>query len=369
MLFDRFDELAPVAVQVLVQSVLQGVALTVLAGGMLRVFRRLSATARCTVWGFTLTLVIGLTGWNWFRPPASYSTWQLDSRWYVALACGWGAIAATRLGGLLRSYGATRRLVRGASAAGPKFAISSELAVPAVAGIVRPVILIPQGLAGRLSGQEMEHVLMHENAHIRRGDHWVNPALEVLCGAFFFHPAVWWIVRELRTERELACDDAVIQAIGEPVAYADCLAKLLEFSACAPSLAPVASGNTFRRVERLVENRPPFDRRTGYPALAALLAALLLGAMCGSRAPALIRFRLAPDRRAQQAAAVLARALEKERQADQRMRAANEQWQAVVLARQEAQQRLAAADRRLRTAREKLRLAELRNSPDPLKKS
>src|SRR5437016_4889605 len=93
-------------------------ALTVVAAMVLRVFR-LGAAARCRIGGFTLTLAVGLVGWNCLNLPASLQgvTLQLDSRWYVAMVCGWGTIAGTLLLGLLRGYGAMRWLLRSASPA------------------------------------------------------------------------------------------------------------------------------------------------------------------------------------------------------------------------------------------------------------
>jgi hypothetical protein len=165
-----------------------------------------------------------------------------------------------------------------------------------VIGLLRPTILIPRPLLGELSSAELEQILLHESAHIRRRDHWTNYALELAQALFFFHPAVWWIARELRLQREIACDDAVVRATGEPVPYAGCLAKLVELGANPPvspspgvSLSPGASGDgrdLFRRVERLLS----WSGAPGFSALrfASASLALMAAAACVHQAPALI---------------------------------------------------------------------------------
>ncbi|QKZ11876.1 M56 family metallopeptidase [Spirosoma sp. KUDC1026] len=91
---------------------------------------------------------------------------------------------------------------------------SASVAVPVVVGIMKPILLIPVGLATSLSVQEVEAVLAHELAHIKRQDYAVNLLQSLVDVLYFFHPALWWLSARVREERELCCDDLAVQACG-----------------------------------------------------------------------------------------------------------------------------------------------------------
>ncbi|MBC3785393.1 M56 family metallopeptidase [Spirosoma utsteinense] len=91
---------------------------------------------------------------------------------------------------------------------------SARIAVPMVVGILKPVLLIPIGLATNLSMREVEAVLAHELAHIKRHDYAVNLLQSVMEVLYFFHPALWWLSARVREEREHCCDDLAVIAIG-----------------------------------------------------------------------------------------------------------------------------------------------------------
>ena len=105
---------------------------------------------------------------------------------------------------------------------------SFEVAVPMVVGILRPVILLPSSTHAGLRPDELEAVLLHELAHIRRRDLWVGFVQGLVEVVLFFHPAVWWISRRLRAERELCCDDAVLAGGMSARLYAGALLRLSE---------------------------------------------------------------------------------------------------------------------------------------------
>ena len=92
--------------------------------------------------------------------------------------------------------------------------------VPVVIGYVRPVILMPVGLLAGLPAGQIESILLHELAHIRRHDYLVNLLQIVVEGLVFYHPAVWWISGVIRAERENCCDDLVVATQGDAFAYA-----------------------------------------------------------------------------------------------------------------------------------------------------
>ncbi|GAB3640675.1 M56 family metallopeptidase [Spirosoma arcticum] len=91
---------------------------------------------------------------------------------------------------------------------------SARIMVPMVAGILKPVLLLPIGLVANLSVREVEAVLAHELAHIKRHDYAVNLLQSVMEVLYFFHPALWWLSARVREEREHCCDDLAVQAIG-----------------------------------------------------------------------------------------------------------------------------------------------------------
>ncbi len=130
---------------------------------------------------------------------------------------------------------------------------STLIEVPTVIGWLRPVILLPvAGLAG-LTPEQVQGVLAHELAHIRRLDYLVNAAQCVLETLFFYHPAVWWISRNIREERENCCDDLVIHHCGDRLGYARALATLEERRAALGELAFAANGGSLlARIRRLL---------------------------------------------------------------------------------------------------------------------
>ena len=91
---------------------------------------------------------------------------------------------------------------------------SGRIAMPMVVGVLKPILLLPIGLATHLSTREIEAVLAHELAHIKRHDYAVNLLQSVVEVLYFFHPALWWLSARVREEREHCCDDLAVQACG-----------------------------------------------------------------------------------------------------------------------------------------------------------
>ncbi len=112
----------------------------------------------------------------------------------------------------------------------PAIAYCRSVCVPTVIGVLRPMILLPIALASGLTPEQIEVLLTHELAHIRRYDHLVNLLQRLIEAALFFHPAVWFVSRRIRIERELCCDDRVIAAGGQRFAYAESLVRMAELS-------------------------------------------------------------------------------------------------------------------------------------------
>jgi GWxTD domain-containing protein len=130
---------------------------------------------------------------------------------------------------------------------------------PVVLGYLRPVILMPVGLLAGLPAGQIEAILLHELAHIRRYDYAVNLLQIFIEGLFFYHPAVWWISGVIRAERENCCDDLVVAVKGAAFEYATALAAL-EHSRVSPREALAATGGSLvHRIRRLLAQpqQPP----------------------------------------------------------------------------------------------------------------
>lgn len=112
----------------------------------------------------------------------------------------------------------------------PAMAYCERVTVPTVLGILQPMILLPMTLASGLTPEQIESVLAHELAHLRRYDHLVNLLQCVIESLLFFHPAVWWLSRRVRDEREHCCDDLVIASGAVPLDYAASLLRVAELS-------------------------------------------------------------------------------------------------------------------------------------------
>jgi len=128
--------------------------------------------------------------------------------------------------------------------------------VPVVIGYLRPVILFPLGLLTSLPVGQIEAILLHELAHIRRHDYLVNLLQTFIENFLFYHPAAWWISSVIRAEREHCCDDLVIATRGQPGDYAAALTALEHNRWTATNAVLAANGgNLMRRVTRILYPR------------------------------------------------------------------------------------------------------------------
>jgi len=136
----------------------------------------------------------------------------------------------------------------------PVMLLESCLAeVPVVIGYLRPVILMPVGLLAGLPAGQIESILLHELAHIRRHDYLVNLMQIVVESLVFYHPAVWWISGVMRTERENCCDDLVVATQGDALGYAAALTALERSRGAARHAVLAATGGSLvKRVRRLL---------------------------------------------------------------------------------------------------------------------
>jgi len=154
----------------------------------------------------------------------------------------------------------------------PVALLESSLAeVPVVIGYLRPIVLMPVGLLAGLPTAQVEAILLHELAHIRRYDYLVNLLQVFVEGLLFYHPAVWWISGVMRTERENCCDDLVVSATGSALEYATALTALEQRREDAGMVLAATGGSLVNRIQRLL-GRP--ERR--YAAVMPVFTAAIL---------------------------------------------------------------------------------------------
>lgn len=154
------------------------------------------------------------------------------------------------------------------------------LEAPAVIGWFRPVVLLPVTALSGLSEDQLAAVISHELAHIRRLDCFVNLFQIAAETLLFYHPAIWWLNKRIRNERENCCDDAALAVCGNPIEYARALTLMEEWRQ-RPALAMAANRNPLvERVARLLGVASPQSgvRSTGVAASILCLVGALLAA-------------------------------------------------------------------------------------------
>jgi beta-lactamase regulating signal transducer with metallopeptidase domain len=158
---------------------------------------------------------------------------------------------------------------------------STMVEVPTVVGWLRPAILLPAATIAGLTAEQLEAILAHELAHVRRHDYLASLLQSAVETVLFYHPAVWWVSHRMRVERELCCDDEAVAACGNPIEYARALAGL-EALRPAPRFAPAATGGPlFERIARLVAAPSSHGVRATRAATALLGCAALALALTG----------------------------------------------------------------------------------------
>lgn len=156
--------------------------------------------------------------------------------------------------------------------------------VPLVLGHLRPMILMPIGLLAGLPPAQIEAILLHELAHIRRCDYLVNLLQRLVEGLLFYHPAIWWISRVMRAERENCCDDIAVSVSGDTQEYALALAALEQNRLKAYEAAIAATGGSLmKRVRRLLYPERP--NGAWAPFLAAAILILIAAVSLAARQP------------------------------------------------------------------------------------
>ena len=220
-----------------------------------------------------------------YRRPFCHGSWSsgLPARW-VSGSVWWaaGSVAVRLRSRLVRPapsewQQALDRLRARIRVSRPvRLLVSSLVQAPAVVGWLRPVVLVPVGALTGLPAEQIEALLVHELAHIRRHDYLVNVLQSVVEALLFYHPAVWWVSGHIRTEREQCCDDVAVAVSGDVLAYARALAELESARPAHFRAAMAANGGSLaHRIARLLGQSRPASPTLSGPGIVA--AAMLVG--------------------------------------------------------------------------------------------
>jgi beta-lactamase regulating signal transducer with metallopeptidase domain len=307
----------------LIYSLIAGTLIFGFAALVLRV-RRLNAGTRFAVWFCALAAMgaVFVFGGSWQSTASeavavsSRSAITLPGSWAIYLSVAWGATAwfglmrigwgLWKLRGLRKSCvtvdaakldpAVGKALAQGQRAGSIKLCVSDRVQSPTAVGLWKPAVVLPTWLVQDLSAAELEQVILHEVAHLRRWDDWTNLAQKFVKAVLFFHPAVWWVERRISLEREMACDDAVLAQTARPRAYAECLTHLAEKNFLRRSLALAQAAvsrvgqMTLRVAEILDASRPRATTRVWKPAVSLVAAFTFACLVMVVRSPKLVTF-------------------------------------------------------------------------------
>ncbi|MGO9126961.1 MAG: M56 family metallopeptidase [Terriglobales bacterium] len=317
-----FHELARISAGRMLNSVVEGVAIALFAGLVLQILGRRNFATRCAVLLAALFFIAALPVVSVMRASAGPvqsggAVWAvtLPSLWATYFFLAWATIATVGLSRVALGLWQLRKLRAGSEAVDcaslepalqrtlgefqpsrkVKLAFSEKLTVPMAIGFFHPMILLPAWALRELSTDELNSILIHELAHLQRRDDWTNLAQKGLRALLFFHPAVWWVERQISLEREMACDEVVLSRTANPHAYAECLVTVAERSFMRRGLALAQAAvskmrQTTLRVSQILDNGSAATP-VWKPALALVTVASAILVVSLARAPELVAFR------------------------------------------------------------------------------
>jgi bla regulator protein blaR1 len=292
-----FHTIAQMSAERMLNCLVQGLLIALFAWIVLRIIGRRNSGTRFAVWFCALVAIaatpflqISLAGAaHVTRGPAAVT---LPANWALYLFAAWATIAAVGLARVAAGLWNVRQIRKSSrvvesneldpvlqatltefhSSRKVVLCASDDLHVPTAIGFFKPAVIVPAWALSELSPAELNTILLHELAHLRRWDDWTNLAQKLLRAVFFFHPAVVWVENRLSLEREMACDDLVLAQTSNPRAYAQCLVSLAEKNLILRrglALAQAAVGRmrqTTQRVLQILDARRPSGVRVWKPA-------------------------------------------------------------------------------------------------------
>jgi uncharacterized protein (TIGR03435 family) len=357
------SEVLPDLFLAVANSVWQAALVAALVWAALKFAKRINAATRYAIWWAVLGVVLALPAaprvmawWgSWDRtskavvvnrtaparvtvpliedqPAMVTLNTERSARWPLWIGGLWAALCAYRLWQIGRSYFYLRgvkgraRLAPGTLAGRPleaaltlpeaaskrktRLLLSRDVGSPMAVGFLHPAVILPEDLPEELAQPEMEHVLLHESAHIARRDDWSNLLAKLLGAALALHPVAWWILRQIEREREIACDDWVVARVGSARPYAESLARMSELRWARQAKLSATHGKTQgealasgmfgggsrlgERIELLLERGREFSPRASR-ARVAIGGAMLLGCLiAGAMLPKTVAFAQEP---------------------------------------------------------------------------
>jgi beta-lactamase regulating signal transducer with metallopeptidase domain len=173
--------------------------------------------------------------------------------------------------------------------------ISRGVSMPVAVGFQLPAVVLPETLLAGMTAAELDHVLLHELAHIARRDDWTNLLARIAGATLALHPVAAWVLRQIDRERELACDDWVVAATGAARPYAASLARLFELCTARRGVL-LASGiadsgsQLGNRIAMLLRRGREFSPRASALRVSACGAVMLILMIAASRTPSWVAF-------------------------------------------------------------------------------
>jgi beta-lactamase regulating signal transducer with metallopeptidase domain len=177
--------------------------------------------------------------------------------------------------------------------------ISTRVPMPVAIGFQYPAVVLPESLLAHLTSADLDHILLHELAHIARRDDWANLLAQLAWAVLALHPVAAFVLRQIDCQRELACDDWVVAATGAARPYAASLARLFELCVSrrrALLASGIADGGSQLgdRIVLLLRRGRDFSPRASALRVFACTAVMLILVLVSSRMPAWIAFAQAP---------------------------------------------------------------------------
>jgi beta-lactamase regulating signal transducer with metallopeptidase domain len=318
----NLNEVARISAASLLNCMLEGVGIALFAWVLLRLVGRRNSSTRFAVWFFALVAIAALPVLGVAASSARLSSAgsagsaiTVPSSWALDMFFVWASIAGVALLRVVVGLFQLRKLRRSCSiidvatldtelretllafqsVRSVTLRRSDHLRVPTAIGFLKPAVVIPTWALHELSTAELNSILIHELAHLRRRDDWTNLAQQILKALLFFHPAVWWIQNQLALEREMACDDAVLAETTNPRGYAQCLISVAEKSFMRRGVALAQAivnrmRQTSLRVSRILDVNRSGATRVWKPALYSVAAFFAVCLVSLPRAPELVAF-------------------------------------------------------------------------------
>jgi beta-lactamase regulating signal transducer with metallopeptidase domain len=322
----NLDEVARISAASLLNCMLEGAGIALFAWVLLRLVGRRNSSTRFAVWFFALVAIAALpvlgvatSSARLTSAGSAGSAITVPGAWALDIFFVWAAFAGVALLRVGVGLWQLRKLRRSCSiidvatldpqlretlrafqsVRSVALCQSDRLRVPTAIGFLSPVVVIPTWALHELSTTELNSILIHELAHLRRRDDWTNLAQQILKAILFFHPAVWWIQNQLALEREMACDDAVLAESANPRGYAQCLISVAEKSFMRRGVALAQAivnrmRQTSLRVSRILDVNRSSATRVWKPALYSVAAFFVVCLVALPRAPELVAFEDQP---------------------------------------------------------------------------